>query len=274
MSVGDLYDVERTGEFAVTRVRPRRRPQHANVGADGSIAIAVLTDDAALADAIHDAAAANHPVATVSTLDEALELAAHGRCGILITDQFATQPVFRRMTHRLRETEPALVVIAVGNTGDQSGLISLLSAGIVDRLMLKPVSPSLAQTVLKSAVQQHRTLQGAGTAVALIEPQCTQHEPAVVLVELQRHAANELTEVRLDRQPLACGGRRARIGGHASDSNTFPADGHSSPALDRRRRGVPGLRKPGVVDGVRTQTRHRRSSRHRQQPCSGSTRVP
>lgn len=201
MSVGDLYDVERTGEFAVTRVRPRRRPQHANVGADGSIAIAVLTDDAALADAIHDAAAANHPVATVSTLDEALELAANGRCSILITDQFATQPVFRRMTQRLREAEPALVVIAVGNTGDQSGLISLLSAGIVDRLMLKPVAPSLAQTVLKSAVQQHRTLQGAGTAVALIEPQCTQHEPAVVLVELQRHAANELTEVKLDRRP-------------------------------------------------------------------------
>ena len=201
MSVGDLYDVERTGEFAVTRIRPRRRPQQANVGASGTVGIAVLTDDAALADAIHDAAAANHPVATATTPDEALELAAHGRCGILITDQVAGQPVFRRMTQRLREAEPALVVIAVGNTGDQSGLISLLSAGIVDRLMLKPVTPSLAQTVLKSAVQQHRTLQGASTAVALIEPQCTQQEPAVVLVELKQHAANDLTEVRLDRQP-------------------------------------------------------------------------
>lgn len=201
MSVGDLYDIERTGEFALTRVRPRRRPQRSNIAADGTIAIAVLTDDAALADAIHDAAAANHPVATASTLDEALELAANGRCGILITDQFAAQPTFRRMTQRLREAEPALVVIAVGNKGDQSGLISLLSAGVVDRLMLKPVAPSLAQTVLKSAVQQHRTLQGTGTAVAPIEPQCTQHEPAVVLVELQRHAANDLTEVKLDRQP-------------------------------------------------------------------------
>lgn len=201
MSVGDLYDVERTGEFAVTRIRPRRRPQQANVGASGTVGIAVLTDDAALADAIHDAAAANHPVATATTPDEALELAANGRCGILITDQVAGQPAFRRMTQRLRETEPALVVIAVGNTGDQGGLISLLSAGIVDRLMLKPVTPSLAQTVLKSAVQQHRTLQGASTAVALIEPQCTQQEPAVVLVELKQHAANDLTEVRLDRQP-------------------------------------------------------------------------
>src|SRR5215207_1595327 len=102
MSVGDLYDVERTGEFAMTRVRPRRRPQQANVGPSGSVAIAVLTDDAALADTIHDAAAANHPVATATTLDEALELAANGRCGILITDQVTGLPVFRRMTQRLR----------------------------------------------------------------------------------------------------------------------------------------------------------------------------
>src|SRR5215217_6970942 len=134
MSVGDLYDVERTGEFAVTRVRPRRRPQPANVGASGSVPIAVLTSDPALADAIHDAAAAAHPVAVASTPDEALELAANGRCGILITDQISTQPVLRRMTQQLREAEPALIVIAVGNTGDQSGLISLLSAGVVNRL--------------------------------------------------------------------------------------------------------------------------------------------
>jgi TonB family protein len=208
MSVGDLYDVERTGEFAVapTRIRRRHRAAPTRVGQpnaspttdkSGGVPITVLTSDAALADAIHDAAGSAHPVATATTLDEAIELAAHGRCGILITDQVATQPVLRRMTQRLREAEPALIVIAVGDAGDQQGLISLLSAGVVDRLMLKPVAPALAQTVLKSAAQQHRTLRGPGTAVAPVE----QREPAVVLVELQRHAANDLTEARLDRQP-------------------------------------------------------------------------
>ncbi|HXS92660.1 MAG TPA: TonB family protein [Steroidobacteraceae bacterium] len=199
MSVGDLYDVERTGEFAVTRVR--RRSKQASYDPAASVPITVLTDDSTLADAIHDAAAANHPVATASTLDEALELAANGRCAILITDQLSTQSALRQMTQRLRQAEPALVVVAVGTTGDQNGLISLLSAGIVDRLMLKPVTPSLAQIVLKSAVQQHRTLQGAGTAVTLIEPQSPQPEPAVVLVELQRHAANDMSEARLDLHP-------------------------------------------------------------------------
>ncbi|MGH8239727.1 MAG: energy transducer TonB, partial [Steroidobacteraceae bacterium] len=124
----------------------------------------------------------------------------------LITDQLSALSTRGRITERLREAEPALVVIAVGSGGDQNGLIGLLSAGIVDRLMLKPVTPSLAQIVLKSAVQQHRTLQGPGSAVALvephsIEPECPQPEPAVVLVELQRRAANDMTEVRLRPSP-------------------------------------------------------------------------
>lgn len=198
MSVGDMHDVERTGEFAVTRRRPRRRPDDANVGASGSVPITVLTDDAALADAIQDAAAAAHPVAIASSLEEVIELAVNGRCGILITDQVST---VRRMMQRLRAAEPALVAIAVGSNNDQAGLIGLLSAGVVDRLMLKPVTPPLAQIVLKSAVQQHRTLLGPSTAVAVLEPQCPQREPAMVLVELQRHAANDLTEAKLDRQP-------------------------------------------------------------------------
>src|SRR6185436_11810686 len=205
MSVGDLYDVERTGEFAVTRIRRRPKPakvdpaqsEATQIDATRRVPIAVLTTDAALADTIHDAAAASHPVATASCLDEAVELAANGRCGILITDQLSTPSALRQMTQRLRSVEPALVVVAVGNSGDQGGLIHLLSAGIVDRLMLKPLTTPLAQTVVKSAVQQHRTLQGAGTAVTLIE----QPDPAVMQVELQRHADNDLTQIRPSAQP-------------------------------------------------------------------------
>jgi periplasmic protein TonB len=201
MSVGDLHDVGRTGDFAVTRLRRRPRKQ-VPVDPTASVSIAVLTEDAALADAIHDAAAANHPVATASTIDEAVELATHGRCSILITDQISNQQALQLMTQRLRKAQPALVVIAIGCASDQQGLIKLLSAGLVDRLMLKPVTPSLAQIVLKSAVQQHRTLQGADTAATVIEPQSPQQEPAAVLVELQRHAAaSDLTVVKLDPQP-------------------------------------------------------------------------
>lgn len=199
MSVGDPHDVGRTGEFAVTRFR-RRPKKHVPIDPTAAVSIAVLTEDAALADAIHDAAAANHPVATATTADEAVELASHGRCSILITDQISNQQALQLTTQRLRKAQPALVVIAIGCASDQNGLIKLLSAGLVDRLMLKPVTPALAQIVLKSAVQQHRTLQGAGAAATVMEPQVAQQEPAVVLVELQRRAAND-TSAKHDPQP-------------------------------------------------------------------------
>jgi TonB family protein len=189
MSVGDLHEVERTGESAValTRIRPRQLvdpapAERANAGDSGDIAITVLTMDASLADAIYDAAASAHPVATATTPDEALDLAAHGRCDIIITDQISTQPVLRRMTQRLREVQPAVVVIAVGGTGDQNALIGLLSAGIVDRLMLKPIMPTLAQIVLKSAAQQHRTLLSSGTAATLMEQPEPEPSPAEIVV--------------------------------------------------------------------------------------------
>lgn len=79
---------------------------------------------------------------------------------MLITDQLSSQPVLRQTMRRLRALEPALVVIAVGNRGDENALASLLSADIVDRLMLKPVTPALAQILIKSAAQQFRTLKG------------------------------------------------------------------------------------------------------------------
>ncbi len=202
MSVGDLYDIERTGEFAVIKTRVRRphlaRPapvDRAPASESGGVPITVLTADGALADAIHDAAAGAHPVATATTLDEAVELAAHGRCGVLITDHVATEPVLRRMTQRLREAEPALVVIAIGGTGDQNSLISLLSAGVVDRLMLKPVTPTLARIVLKSAAQQHRTLQDSGPEVTPVE-----HDHEVALLRLQR-PTHDLAEANPDLQP-------------------------------------------------------------------------
>ena len=55
MSVGDLYDIESTGEFAVAPTRIRRRHRAAptrvgqpNTSESGGVPITVLTSDAAL----------------------------------------------------------------------------------------------------------------------------------------------------------------------------------------------------------------------------------
>lgn len=223
-------DAERTGEIAVTpRPMKRRRAvqQHAArpiiarvdehapprpENADGraqtsdhaAVPITVLTIDVALPDAIRAAVVSRHPVSVAACLDEAVELAAAGRCCILITDQVSTQPALRQATRRLREKEPALVVIAVGNSGDQNALIGLLSAGVVDRLMLKPVTPALAQIVLKSATQQHRTLKFVAAseprAIASEQQSVSEPEPEPHGQEPQPETAVTLVDTRGERK--------------------------------------------------------------------------
>ncbi|MGH8188643.1 MAG: TonB family protein [Steroidobacteraceae bacterium] len=130
------------------------------------VPIVVLSTDAELCDAIRGAVQERHPVVIASRLEEAEEHAANGRCGVLITDQLSSQPMLRKTMGRIRARESALVVIAVGNRGDENALASLLSADIVDRLMLKPVTPALAQILIKSAAQQFRTLKGPAAPAA------------------------------------------------------------------------------------------------------------
>lgn len=221
-------DAERTGEIAVTprsMKGPRAVQQHAArpiiarvdepappgaENADGraqtsehvDVPITILTIDVALPDAIRAAVVSRHPVSVAACLDEAIELAAAGRCCILITDQVSTQPALRQATRRLREKEPALVVIAVGNSGDQNALIGLLSAGVVDRLMLKPVTPALAQIVLKSATQQHRTLKSVAASEprAIASEQQSVSEPEPHGQEPQPAAAVTLVDTRGERE--------------------------------------------------------------------------
>lgn len=142
--------------------KPRERPHDTVAG----VPIVVLSTDAELCDAIRGAVQERHPVIVASRLEEAEEYAANGRCGVLITDQLSSQPVLRKTMSRIRALESALVVIAVGNRGDENVLASLLSADIVERLMLKPVTPALAQILIKSAAQQFRTLKGPSAHAA------------------------------------------------------------------------------------------------------------
>ena len=202
MSVGDLHDVGRTGDFAVTRLR-RRPKKQVTVDPTASVSIAVLTEDAALADAIHDAAAANHPVATASTLDEAVELATHGRCSILITDQISNQQALQLMTQRLRKAQPALVVIAIGCASDQHG-----PDQPAFRRSRRPPDAQAGHAGARTDRAQVRRSTAPHVARrrhrrdACSSRSLPQQEPAVVLVELQRHAAaNDLTEVRPRPQP-------------------------------------------------------------------------
>ncbi len=151
-----------TAEFD-TRLRhqpktSRPEPPPAPSASPG-IPITVLSTDVELCEAIRAAAGAQHEVFTAATMEEASQLGANGQCGILVTDQALSQQSLVRMSKQMRAHDPAAITIAVGSRGDDNALIGLLSSAVVERFMLKPVTPALARLVLRSASSEYQSLR-------------------------------------------------------------------------------------------------------------------
>ena len=135
-------DDEPTGEFTAAPV---------------CAAITVLTTDTELYEAVRRAVLERHEVSLAENLEQAAELAAAGKCAVLITDQAMTIEASAHIGERLRKHEPAMVSIAVGNRGQDSVLLGLMTAAAVDRFMLKPITPALARIVIESAGKEHQS---------------------------------------------------------------------------------------------------------------------
>jgi TonB family protein len=124
--------------------------------------ITVLTTDTELCDAVRKAVLGQHEVSAAADLEKAVELAAAGKCAILITDQALTPAGFARITEQLRPHEPALVTVAIGSRGEDNVLLGLMSSEVVDRFMLKPLTPALARIVIESAGREHESRKPRG----------------------------------------------------------------------------------------------------------------
>jgi protein TonB len=143
-----------------TRVRHQPVVAPARVApAARSVPVVVLSSDESLAQSIRSAAGDDHAVLVVATLEEATALAASGQCGILVTDQALSRASLGRVSAQLHAHDPATITIAVGTQGDDNALIGLLSSAVVERFMLKPVSPALARLVLRSAAAEYRSVR-------------------------------------------------------------------------------------------------------------------
>lgn len=127
--------------------------------APAGVPITILSTDPDLCEAIRTAATPQHPVFIADTLEAAGELGAAGHCCILVTDQALNQQSLVRMSRQMRTYDPATITIAVGSRGDDHALIGLLSSAVVERFMLKPVTPALARLVLRSASSEYQSLR-------------------------------------------------------------------------------------------------------------------
>lgn len=169
--------------------------------------ITVLTEDAELGNVVRKMAEGEHDVFVASNLDAAAELAAEGKCGLLITDQALTQTAFMRLNERLRQLQPSMVTIAVGNRGQDNVLLALMASEAVDRFMLKPLTAGLAKIVLDSATREH-VARDARRHVRPVQPAAPQPERPVraappAAAQKERFRGNdEIThEVRVERAP-------------------------------------------------------------------------
>jgi TonB family protein len=140
-------DDEPTGEFG---------PANATSSAVAA-PVTVLTTDTELHEAVRRAVLERHEVSIAANLEQAAELAAAGKCAILITDQALTIEASSHVSECLRKHEPAMVSIAVGNRGQDGVLLGLMTAAAVDRFMLKPITPALARIVIESAGKEHQS---------------------------------------------------------------------------------------------------------------------
>lgn len=144
---------EETGRFAPEPDPPEHRPQPREIA---GMPITVLTSDTQLCGAIQAAVMDDHPLFMTNRLEDAAKSAAAGRCPVLITDQALDSSGFARTTAALREHEPALVIVAVGNRDENDALKALVSSRVVDRFMLKPVTPALTRIVIESVAREYR----------------------------------------------------------------------------------------------------------------------
>lgn len=148
--------------------------------------ITVLTADTELYEAVRRAVLEQHEVSMAANLEQAAELAAAGKCAVLITDQALTIEASTHIIERLRKHEPALISIAVGNRGQDSVLLGLMTAAAVDRFMLKPLTPALARIVIESASKEHQSRKPRGR-----NPQRTDAVPAFTMRRAARPAKRE-----------------------------------------------------------------------------------
>jgi len=146
---------EETGEVEHVVMETTREPQQSEAT---GIPLTVLTTDADLYEAIRAAVQGRHEAYLATRLEDAAELAATGRCPVLVTDMALAKPALERIARHLSTHEHALVTIVVGSREQGNALMDLLGTGVIHRFLLKPVTSGLARLAIDSASRHHQGL--------------------------------------------------------------------------------------------------------------------
>jgi TonB family protein len=133
---------------------------HASTALPGHVLdVVVLTADAGLLATLREASAAEHAVWHAPSADAAVDLLIGGRCGVLIADLGALPGDAGPFFDRLHAQFPELVLMATGRRDEEGGVATMITRGVIYRLLHKPVSPARAGLFIAAATRRYHELR-------------------------------------------------------------------------------------------------------------------
>lgn len=141
----------------VTGFSDNSRPQSNALACDAEVLI--LSRDGELISDVETALEGAHPVQHARRTALAIDMLTERNVGVLVTDAANERAAFQVLARRLERQFPHLVIVGVGDRDEAVSLIELFNDGLVDRILLKPLSVDQVRQQVQSALRQH--LRGA-----------------------------------------------------------------------------------------------------------------
>lgn len=146
------------------------RPHSNALACDAEVLI--LSRDSELISDVETALEGAHPVQHARRTALAIDMLTERNVGVLVTDAANERAAFQVLARRLERQFPHLVIVGVGDRDEAVSLIELFNDGLVDRILLKPLSVDQVRQQVQSALRQH--LRGADgnheVSVAPVDP--------------------------------------------------------------------------------------------------------
>jgi len=189
-------------------------------------AIAVVTEDPALADALRRATP-ERTVMTVATPLALADLLLQEHTAVLVVDSATLGRSAALLIDRLAAQFPELPLIAVGSREDEAALAAQLSAGRVYRFLHRPASVERARTFVHAALRR-----APGPPATAADPPPRRPGRLTWAVSLAALAACALGVAHL----LAPAGRSAPAARHGAPAADHPAGAAPAPVAPPARR--------------------------------------
>lgn len=116
--------------------------------------LVALTQDQALLATLHAVAPGRRVAIVAAEADLAIDLLS-ARSGVVVIDTAAVTSPIAKLTGRLKEQFPDLVLVVAGSSGDQSVLAAQIGSGMVYRFLHKPLSEQRVKLVMDAAWRRH-----------------------------------------------------------------------------------------------------------------------